>query len=751
LYAAHHTYSGAAWDEIMDPHCGVQHRLVRAIQPFLPRAAQRDTSWWESLVERHIPALEVWMHTMDTNLQEIQRMFSQLVKQIQLDLSSLPEASSVHVSLADKLEKLHVSIYKQTIQLERRAYTFQIADACGSVPVWNEAEWRKHMQLPIKSGAGSVPPSSFTTKKIKKRKVIDDDSDSTAEDKLGTATHATGVPPTHVKTKTIAPTGLRVSIQQAATVPNGSNNSSKEVTETSLNHIKQSMGVQSDALTSARELLEAEEAVTTRDAHTIDSAPVHNGDSDSYSCNDDEDIYERQEAALEKVELQVERLRKRLFRALQKEGHHHDEIWDLRECLRSELMRAGNISLWWKGLDDNDEYELLNQSKYFFGECLDLVDAQFELLKTMVDDHCIEAHEVSFFSRNLTLLKGQACLNKGICLLRSSQLPIRNVRGKHASLIKASRVMNKAVECADSIITRCNEEMLMGEPMKECILDSLGGFELKAMALRWSGSVLWHRKEYDESEQSFQEGASLWANFRLDDSNKNDLDVAEYDDDRLSKELRVGSESYYCWAVLADLAVSQLGHGGRTNQERFYTRAITAYTQAALLSQELYTYFSSFSGKERYEANLKDNDIAEAEIVELAKNDLQDWWDNAGDSAGKPSTLLESHDNSTRGNRSDVSSADAYDWRGPTAFVIAKEARRKKKQTKRSQRTNGAFSGDKGTKPQGDSVVYCKWGDQLFPQKLNNEGEWIPDLKYPSIAPEMPPDIAALTFTAMTP
>jgi hypothetical protein len=39
-----------------------------------------------------------------------------------------------------------------------------------------------------------------------------------------------------------------------------------------------------------------------------------------------------------------------------------------------------------------------------------------------------------------------------------------------------------------------------------------------------------------------------------------------------------------------------------------------------------------------------------------------------------------------------------YNWRGPTAFLIAKEARRKKKQMKRSKRTNGAFLSGKGTR-----------------------------------------------------
>ena len=103
--------------------------------------------------------------------------------------------------------------------------------------------------------------------------------------------------------------------------------------------------------------------------------------------------------------------------------------------------------------------------------------------------------------------------------------------------------------------------------------------------------------------------------------------------------------------------------------------------------------------------------------------------------------------------RSDLLSDGAQNDAPPTGRFVVTVKRRPKKKSKYNIGTgsnanlNVSASGTSTAVNQTNGTgrqQYRKWGDERFPQRVDERGNVIPIIPFPAIAPEMPPEILAI-------
>jgi hypothetical protein len=150
LYSTRRVYSGTSWDELMDPQCGIQARLLAELTP-------HSKSAWDKLVDTgKAAAMEGIINQIEINMRQVKSDMTRFWKtQITFDIKrALQSQQSVtlHLTMADKMEKLHVTYNHSTFSchLERYASDFQIPDQKGVFALLESSKQREMTPVSFK-------------------------------------------------------------------------------------------------------------------------------------------------------------------------------------------------------------------------------------------------------------------------------------------------------------------------------------------------------------------------------------------------------------------------------------------------------------------------------------------------------------------------------------------------------------------------------------------------------------------------
>jgi hypothetical protein len=691
LYKSNLLYSGASMDEWFDERNGLQ----AAWQQVLGNAR------WERLLEKH-PLMESLLSELETNLQSVQQSFTSLADRIVHDLQRALQVR-VKLSLPDQLEKL--SVDKRT--WERRGKTFQWNDPAGVLPMgWTVAQWRASLDW--------TPPttrsSKVASKSTKRRRVIQDDEDDDDDDTEGAG--KTSKVPSKRRAKENQPRqplaeGLRLKTTKAQS-------SETSIPVDSLNQIKETMGVNVQALQQARDGLEAEEAGARQDAAVADDTHI-----DEFYWDDDQ-----RAAAVRKVEI----LKRQLRRILKSTADIYD-VWDARECLRQALMEAGNLHLWSESKTDRPSR--LQQADHFFTQAAQVVQDQKDWYERLAK--AMRPGEAQACWRNLFLLFAQASVNRGI---------VRVEMLHHKNLQQAITHLEAADQECEHLRDQTRKDQEGGASRFETTLDLLRAQETMVLSLRWKAEALWKLGKKTEAVTAFST-AGNWKDGSLKSTE---------DDDILQASLTVKTESYYAWTRLIDL-LSQDFHRSPMylqSQEKWEwakTTLTTAFQGAIVCSRGLHQGLKLHTKlKERLLTFLQEYDVMD--IDELANAQIQLFGEletrrqNSAKSLAKekPAFDLARSDVAHTGDGSNVPTTERW-------LLTGNEDSHKRRQRKRYGAGYSNIRVPSATEERTKVSVkqqFRPWGDDLFPKKRDKSGNWVPDLPHPFCAPEMPPEIRAI-------
>jgi tetratricopeptide (TPR) repeat protein len=730
LYHADCVYSGASWDEFMDSRNGLQKRLLEALRPFVP-ASKRETLW-EDLMETRGQALEILLDETEIRMQSIQQRLSALDKSLASGIAARLPGASAHLTMADKMEKLEVSIGGSTFKFERRANNFQIQDIHGVLPSsYARKDWKDTMKLPSKADpvnlkAGTDSCAGYNSHKIKrvdkKRRRAIEESDNEGSIHQST-THDYSIQRS---------SGLVVKVQQSR--ENAVEAADQNSTNVSLRDIKQSMGVNVENLAAARDTLEQEESNATRDAAIVDKATT-----------DDIWAEEEQQVTLQTVN-NCRQLRIVLRRMLKRRDvDDEDAIWDARECLRESLMLAGNRLLW--PVPDGAANKLkrcqeLEQARALFVEALSCVAKQEPLLTIIAERQRDYEVDTELYRRTLGLLRGKAQTNAGIALIEQSKC--ESDSNRKLCVRNAIKDLELAVESTNALVS--SNAINYDCHSRELLLDILQGLNLRALALRWMASALWYQERQTEAARVFQQAGSMWQKW-------SERKMTFRIDEELTKaESELYTECYSSWMTLADLACSDLEsipiHPTRVTlidkNDYLFGFVVKSFEEAIILSNDIHR--TAHTGMDN---TTKSGDLCEIkgkEELTIGLEEIRLWWTQRKALLQRP---INTRVNETAADlpRSDLFSGGRNVRSGlPKGFFVVNDhstGRSGKKGGKPRQQSQGR-SAKENVAPLGvekRQQKYRRWGDQLLPQTVNEKGESVPKYEYPAIAPAMPPEI----------
>jgi hypothetical protein len=195
-----------------------------------------------------------------------------------------------------------------------------------------------------------------------------------------------------------------------------------------------------------------------------------------------------------------------------------------------------------------------------------------------------------------------------------------------------------------------------------------------------------------------------------------------------------------------------------TKIEELFSYVLGAFQSATVKSQLLYdTVEKHESILLSYEDFLSENDILSADELQKWSQETQEWWQR------KKTLSLQTMAPSVReggSDRNDVSTENPFSNDSgqasapPRRFVVygsspfPNKPRRRRREFGAGYSNIGPSVNRPPVPPQPEPRKYRRWGDELLPQVLDENGMLVPKLSYPSIAPEMPPDMKA-RFEAM--
>jgi hypothetical protein len=754
LYRKDSVYSGTGWDEWTDSQNGLQGRLVRASGKKNWDALSRGTGIGPMLdqLESEIRSLEDAFASLKAAVE------SALVPPLQKKLRTANV--KVKLSFQCKMERMTVvaPAAKYNMELMRLAGQFQLGGTVLPQGL-DRQQWEKLLRYDSPSQPASsntqTPDEITGTASCKRNKrkrpnlfvdSVDEEADPTGESlttetlqvdgrdspvskPASTTGASTALLP--IATARVTATGLVVQQKQKAD-PSSRNNTTMDRSCDSINVIKASMGVDVNDLEAAHEALREEETEADREAQRID-------------CLEE----------MENQEVLYKRLRKQLNRALRRDRnlpHHDDLLWELRDRVRLAAMAAGNKNLWAREVvaspDDRTERRKgLEKALYFFKQAQELVDDQERLHAQITSRQCDSEATSSVFQRNLLLLRSQAHVNAGIALVELVRLKTKS-RWKEQAFCEFQAAQT-AAESLGHLSGRDTGSSI------DAMIDQLKSKELDLLTARWRGTLLWMTGETARATQLLQKAATTSVEF-------DDGAMSDTVNECVEAMLKIGIESYLSGATLADLVLGDLEAVSTAMIRREESKCDALMksfegvigilvTKSRLLIASFATIESAWLADQDL---LEENGILHEGELHTLLQETQDWWSKKKALSLRCIVPEQRQEGTSRKILStSVLNEDEEDEGEPIRapprrlVVYGSSSFPRKPRRRRPMTVMGSSSaGPTIRRPQAPSSQpqlqkYRRWGDELLPQVMDENGKLVPKLSYPSIAPEMPPEI----------
>jgi hypothetical protein len=741
VYSNNHHYDGASWDEWHDDQHGLQHRLVKLLRQYLSNRLD-----WDMLVESGGQGVETLLMQAEADRMEAQAAFLNMARTMERELRArlerhLESTATATVDAHDKRERIFIRVGNgRTIQLDRYGDKFQINEVC--LPAYTTVEeWKQIMMLVDETAVGGCV--GVQTKK-KQRGVIDDSSSSSDEEippvKASGASHANMK---KVATNKESWSGLVVKVHD--------DTPEKEPLE-SVNEIKRNCGVDVDEREQNQQLLHEEEAAASRAAAEIDNAT--------------EDLL-----TMELVENDVKAAAAELQRAMN-DGYPDDYILIVTDHLRECTVIAGNTCLWAGDGDDEEYYDTgapndskaraermhrLRRAITHFENAQTTVMKQEALLEQICKKSTSSQDETQLVvdlpaeRRTIKLLLGRARVNAGIARVHLIRHLFTKIL-RNEQIQRAHEDIKAAVYNADSMkqLALSDGRLDSASPILlqlHTIKDKLEAQELASLALRWEGVLLWEQGGRRlEAVRAFERAASVL----------NEVDGADYafHRDLFDIALRVLVEGYNAWVTLADLVIKFLTNVAiktlrthATRHKELLTTLVTSLNNAASASRLIYELANNSSSLETdrncHLEYLNEQGVLESDELLKTLDEMSTWWQEANErlhqTTDRPKDASELH----RGDVAPLHPAPMMSAR----FVVGRTGQQTRIKKRSSSRHHSAHAHEPTTvvktNAKHQEQRYLKWGDDLLPQTVDEQGRSVPLLSYPAIAPEMPPAIRA--------
>ena len=520
LYKSDATYSGYGYDEYINEHVGLQHRLCKLLSVCFNGNTKKV---WDYLVEHGGEGIDTLLDQHETEMKEFQSKLHQQIKNsIVKDIHTNLHPQKVTFITQDKIERLVVvmsSGKQKKIVLERRANIFQIHDPCGVLPSKNCSidNWKQAIPIPTMEPTAATTTNtneSNNESKKKKRRVIIDDSDSdedarrsndSGSSRRASAAGASAANTANVKTAATDGLVVKVEIAKSKTVE----------TEESVTTIRTQMGMNVAGLELSREELELEQR---QDGSGCSGTNSSGGGSSAMKEQQQEEAENADHQLIPMINRGKQKLRRltSILKQVQSRSMiDENEVWDARECLRQAYMAVGNDLLWSNSSPSSDSSlastTRLEEALNYFKQASNLVkqqqDAQIKQGEGTNDSSTVESRYVQ---RNLLLLKGQADVNCGIVLVEWSQLKETKPAAKIRYLNRAISVNDDASDEAEGNLRSAQKfAVSMRRHAKkdqekfgkssivdwvDSMIDILKADQLESLTSRWIGTTIWHQK-----------------------------------------------------------------------------------------------------------------------------------------------------------------------------------------------------------------------------------------------------------------
>jgi len=446
LYKDTGLYSGYGFDEFNNEVVGIRALLVKELKryhksPWEYLERQGGTELLESLLDRHERETKELQHS----LQSLKRvMIENITKRL--------KPKNLKFATQDKMERLYLSIKGQTIDLERRADSFQIEGPLLPNKNIRPEDWHSFsFEIERETNESrSIPPS----KKQKRRRIVDSDSDDGDGDGIDGVRNKNGKKSNNASAQSAAAksSGLVVRVDASST------NAEKE---DSLATIKSQVGVNTHDLEQAREILEEEDTNAKRF------------------------FEEGKVVCLEKI----------LKRVLTRDEIDENEVWDARECLRYACMEAGNKYLW------DSRFGCVEKAIEHFEKAKQIVELQQKSQQNLAGNE-----SSPFVQLNLMYLHGQAVVNIGISLVDTSHRKLSIPRVKVVRAIEEFKRAKEEMAKLRSLAGKASQSPSCAKEVTSYILKSK---QLESLACRWMGRGLWLISEEKKAIASFEEASQF--------------------------------------------------------------------------------------------------------------------------------------------------------------------------------------------------------------------------------------------------
>jgi len=399
-----------------------------------------------------------------------------------------------------------------------------------------------------------------------------------------------------------------------------------------------------------------------------------------------------------------------------------------------------------QGDDRESASSLLRRAIQYFSEAKGLVLAQEKLHARMNAQDMSE--DTRFYRRNLLLLRGRAQVNTGIATVEQAMHCYSDRdQARQVQLKLACKELDAAVVSSKAMQSQSVEDGSNGCSPSETTLDVFCAQQLESLSHRWKATALWHLYQRDDAFHSFSEAASVFqspASFTVTSTDPEVLDVA----------LECRAECYHAWRTLADLASRSLERGtvklireSPSFYDKIHGFVTTAMTNAADASKVIETELRGIPDK--YTQVCNQHGVLEASELLQSLKEYQAWWKRRKEAASRPIVvpaaarpLASSLPRSDLLGDGDLPNSEAL----PTQrFVLKPRTRRSKYNLGGTGFSNVGVSShaleEPVVTPRAPPRRYRKWCEDEYDEAT---GQMVAKLVYPSIAPPMPPHIAAI-------
>lgn len=636
------------------------------------------------------------------------------------------------LSLQDKMEELKFSSKGKSWEWQRRGKRFRIDDRQGVLPlptIENQAleeMWRKILAFPSVTGERGLISNRVCASRNKRRVIVEEDEDERTQEILTIQTSKSS----NKEPSTQTNSGLMVRVTNPS---KGASEISKKI-DISLNDIKASHGVDGEAWASNFVALLDEERKDT-------------------TCNEElDDVMKKQE----RIEAQIGQLKQKL-RGIKKQEELNAWMdasddsdllvrrFHILEELRDCLVRSGNTYLWSlsknsvSGPNNQERKQSLKDAWMRFDETSGVVQHQKKLLPLLEKSGRIETEELRFQERSLLLLEGRTKANRGIAYVMLCEQ-----RTDKSSLIDSINDFEDACSTAVKVVNLAYRDFARNGI--NALRDELLALGLKSLACRWKGKALWCQKKYSESLEAFRESTSVMKNWIDEDLIESELELwlALYEGSTMAYNL--------AWEGLVKLPFEELrSESGKKQIEFFLGVADEMYDSISKAIQGIKSIVLKVSSID-LDTFMKDNDVQTSDEAKCMHENKIRFWKYRESKLLQP---LPSHATGFVPNqRSNLQLCGQENGFKEVFTVLPFPNQQKRKLQPHS--TGAARNLAKRPNYNSENQVplpsqrkanmeFQKWGDDLLPKvKDPNNGNMVPILRYPCIAPPMPPDVAAV-------